>query len=133
MKEIVTDEIKAKLYELFEQHDKIVEEQDEYIEQLRERNKHLQSENARLKAEKDNFEYELIEENKSLKVAIETNRIRLLRYENLRKCFSQLTNLVLGENYYNESCDVYRADEYTCRDIWEKMKPLFSKRKWRGV
>ena len=44
MKEIVTDELKAKLYELFERHDKIVEEQDEYIEQLRERNKHLQSE-----------------------------------------------------------------------------------------
>lgn len=41
MKEIVTDELKAKLYKLFEQHDKIVEEQDEYIEQLRERNKHL--------------------------------------------------------------------------------------------
>ena len=53
MKEIVTDEIKAKLYELFEQHDKIVEEQDEYIEQLRERNKHIQSENTRLKAERD--------------------------------------------------------------------------------
>ena len=76
---------------------------------------------------------ELIEENKSLKVAIETNRIRLLQYENLRKCFSQLTNLVLGENYYNESYDVYRADEYTCRDIWDKAKPVFSKRKWRGV
>ena len=53
MKEIVTDELKAKLYKLFEQHDKIVEEQDEYIEQLRERNKHIQSENTRLKAERD--------------------------------------------------------------------------------
>ena len=53
MKEIVTDELKAKIYELFEQHDKIVEEQDEYIEQLRERNKHIQSEITRLKAERD--------------------------------------------------------------------------------
>ena len=51
MKEIVTDELKARICDLFEQHDKIVEEQDEYIEQLRERNKYLQSENTRLKAD----------------------------------------------------------------------------------
>ena len=54
MKEIVTDELKVRIYELFEKHDKIVEEQDEYIEQLRERNKRLQSENTRLKALADN-------------------------------------------------------------------------------
>ena len=53
MSELVTSELKAKLYKLFEQHDKIVEEQDEYIEQLRERNKHVQSENTHLKAERD--------------------------------------------------------------------------------
>ena len=54
MSELVTSELKVRIYELFEQHDKIVEEQDEYIEQLRERNKRLQSENTRLKALADN-------------------------------------------------------------------------------
>ena len=53
MTELVTSELKVRIYELFERHDKIVEQQDEYIEQLRERNKHLQSENTRLKAERD--------------------------------------------------------------------------------
>ncbi len=53
MNELVTSELKVRIYELFERHDKIVEEQDEYIEQLRERNKHLQSENTRLQAEWD--------------------------------------------------------------------------------
>ena len=53
MSELVTSELKVRIYELFERHDKIAEEQDEYIEQLRERNKHLQAENTRLQAERD--------------------------------------------------------------------------------
>jgi hypothetical protein len=48
--------------------------------------------------------------------------IQLLQYANLRKHFSQLINDVLGPNYYNEGMDVYTCDEFTCRDLKDRMK-----------
>jgi len=49
-------------------------------------------------------------------------RISLLQYDNLRKHFRQLVVDVLGESYYNEGMDVYTCDEYTCRDLKNKLK-----------
>ena len=62
----------------------------------------------------------------------EDNRVRLLQYDNLRKCFSELCDLILGRKYYNEAMDVYRADEFCCRDIWDNVKPMLSRKQWRG-
>ena len=62
----------------------------------------------------------------------EDNRVRLLQYDNLRKCFSELCDLILGRKYYNEAMDTYRADEFCCRDIWDKVKPMLSRKQWRG-
>ena len=62
----------------------------------------------------------------------EDNRVRLLQYDNLRKCFSELCDLILGRKYYNEAMDAYRADEFCCRDIWDKVKPMLSRKQWRG-
>lgn len=62
----------------------------------------------------------------------EDNRVRLLQYDNLRKCFSELCDLILGRKYYNEAMDAYRADEFCCRDIWDKVKPMLSRKHWHG-
>lgn len=43
--EIVTPELKARICDLFEKHDKMIEEQDEYIERLRDEVKQLRKEN----------------------------------------------------------------------------------------
>lgn len=50
------------------------------------------------------------------------NRIKLLQYDNLRKHFKSLVDDVLGKDYYNEAMDVYKADEYCCRDLKKKLK-----------
>jgi hypothetical protein len=54
-------------------------------------------------------------------VDAEANRIRLLQYENLRKCFNALLESALGENYYNEGVDVYVCDNFSCRDLAKKI------------
>lgn len=58
----------------------------------------------------------------------EVDRIRLLQYENLRRCFNALLESALGENYYNEGMDVYICDELSCRDLAKKIGKECSKR-----
>lgn len=65
--------------------------------------------------------------------AIEDFRIPMLQYQNLRKCFHQLTELVLGKDYYNTAMDVYTCDEQCCADIWNRTRSVFSKKEWRGI
>lgn len=50
------------------------------------------------------------------------NLISLLQYKLLRENFQKLINDVLGPNYYNEGMDVYTCDEFSCRDLKNKLK-----------
>jgi hypothetical protein len=58
----------------------------------------------------------------------EVDKVRLLQYENLRRCFNALLESALGENYYNEGMDVYICDELSCRDLAKKIGKECSKR-----
>jgi hypothetical protein len=58
----------------------------------------------------------------------EVDNVRLLQYENLRRCFNALLESALGENYYNEGMDVYICDELSCRDLAKKIGKECSKR-----
>jgi hypothetical protein len=50
------------------------------------------------------------------------DRISMLQYANLRTHFQKLIKEVLGLDYYNEGMDVYMCDEFSCRDIKQKLK-----------
>ena len=58
----------------------------------------------------------------------EVDKIRLLQYENLRRCFNALLESALGENYYNEGMDIYICDELSCRDLAKKIGKECSRR-----
>jgi hypothetical protein len=58
----------------------------------------------------------------------EVNKITLLQYENLRRCFNALLESALGENYYNEGMDVYICDELSCRDLAKRIGEECSRR-----
>jgi hypothetical protein len=58
----------------------------------------------------------------------EVNKITLLQYENLRRCFNALLESALGENYYNEGMDVYICDELSCRDLAKRIGKECSRR-----
>lgn len=58
----------------------------------------------------------------------EVDKVRLLQYENLRRCFNALLESALGENYYNEGMDVYICDKLSCRDLAKKIGKECSKR-----
>lgn len=47
----------------------------------------------------------------------EKNRVPLLQYENLRKCFNKMVTDILGDDYYNMANDVYDSDKDCCEDI----------------
>lgn len=50
-------------------------------------------------------------------------------YENLRANWNKLVREILGENYYNMSCDTYTCDKLTCEDIIsKKVKTLFRRK-----
>lgn len=38
-------------------------------------------------------------------------------YKNLRKCYYEITDEILGDDYYTLSCDVYNSDKECCIDI----------------
>ena len=92
------------------------------------------AENQRLRRINENLQEQLAESQRRADAVEmnEDNRVRLLQYDNLRKCFSELCDLILGRKYYNEAMDAYRADEFCCRDIWDKVKPMLSRKQWRG-
>ena len=62
----------------------------------------------------------------------EENRIRVLQYDSLRRCFYKLVEDVLGKDYYNMGMDVYQCDKLSCEDIAFKLKDrwynIFKKR-----
>ena len=91
-------------------------------------------ENQRLRRINENLQEQLADSQRRADAVEmnEDNRVRLLQYDNLRKCFSELCDLILGRKYYNEAMDAYRADEFCCRDIWDKVKPMLSRKQWRG-
>lgn len=53
---------------------------------------------------------------------IESDRIALLQYKNLRKHFGEMVHTLLGESYYNLAMDVYDCDRIACEDIIKKYK-----------
>lgn len=59
------------------------------------------------------------------------HELKLLSYQysQLRKCFNEHVERVLGKEYYNEGMDVYTCDRLACRDIERKIgsKGLFRK------
>jgi predicted HTH domain antitoxin len=62
----------------------------------------------------------LSEELSKVKAELERQRIPMLQYANLRVCFNQLIEEVLGKEYYNMGMDVYTCDRLTCEDIASK-------------
>ena len=60
-------------------------------------------------------------------ISLDTARIMLLQYKSLRKYFKELTDDVLGKDYYNMGSDVYSSDRITCEDLKAKLKKRF----WR--
>ena len=51
-------------------------------------------------------------------------------YKNLRQQFNRMTEIILGEDYYNMGCDTYTCDKLTCEDIInKKVKILFTDNK----
>jgi len=51
-----------------------------------------------------------------------SDRIKLLQYENLRKYFKKMTDDILGKDYYNMGMDVYECDRIICEDITKQAK-----------
>ena len=47
----------------------------------------------------------------------DTNRIRVLQYDNLRWHYNKMIDDTLGEDYYNMGADVYQVDKLCCEDI----------------
>lgn len=76
---------------------------------LEEWNERIKEENVQLEGRIEDLEKECL-----------INRVQLKQYNNLRRWFTKLVELMLGEDYYNEAMDVYKADEFCCRDIWHR-------------
>lgn len=66
------------------------------------------------------------EENEEYKKQSWENEITNLIYKNLRKCFNNMVDRILGEKYYNMGMDTYTCDKLTCEDIInKKVKIIF--------
>lgn len=51
-------------------------------------------------------------------------RLLKLKYNNLRKNYSELTDTVLGEGYYNLAMDIYTCDNIVADDIKREFRYL---------
>ena len=63
----------------------------------------------------------------------EINRIKLLYYENLRKYFTILVDVMLGEDYYNMGMDHYQVDINCMDDIVHQYGNRKQKKKWDTI
>ena len=73
---------------------------------------------------------------KELKKEISSLRIDKLQYDNLRKCFDNIIQEVLGENYYNMGMDIYTCDMLSSKDIikaFNKNKRKYIKKKHNSL
>jgi hypothetical protein len=60
----------------------------------------------------------------------EIKRIKLLYYDNLRKYFTIMVDVLLGEDYYNMGMDNYQVDINCMTDIVHKYANRKQKQKW---